>query len=109
MKYTIPYNTTQVIVKRLKERQTLWNLASFCGLTEFFQLPQGVNWIGDNHLSKQSKEISYLRSQGGCNLCHFQKEDLLILPLGFPVLYKEFAKVHNCLYPASTVLLFCYL
>lgn len=30
--------------------------------TMFFQLPQGVNGLGDHPLSKLSKEIGYLRS-----------------------------------------------
>lgn len=108
MKYIIPYNTTQIIVKKLKERQTLWNLPSFWGLTEFFQLPQGVNWM-DHHCLSNLKRSVILGHREDALFSHFQKEDLLILPLRFPFLYKEFEKVPNCLYPASTVLLFCYL
>lgn len=39
----------------------------------------------------------------------FRKRICLFCPLGFPVLYKEFKEVYNCLFPASTVFLFCYL
>lgn len=88
MTHSIPYNTTQIIVERPKERQTLWNIASFWGLM-FFQLLQGVTRLEITLcLSnlKRSVMLGHREDVALFSVTFRERIWLLILPLGFPVL-----------------------
>ena len=96
--------------ERLEGRQTFWSPPSFWGLCSpsYHKVWAGLQITICLSNLKRSV-ISGPREDALSSVTFRKRSWLLILPPGFPLLYKEFQTVCNCVYPARAILLFCYL
>lgn len=100
--YPIQYYTNHC---EKAERETLWNLPSFWGLTDFSNYHKVWTGLEITICLSNLKRLVILGHWEDALFSVTFRKRMFILPLGFPVLYKVLEKVHNCLYPANTVLL----